>query len=78
MTRSNYHVIAKVGGGWTLVRPDAARAMKNFDTKEEAVDYARTLTRKLEAELVIHGSDGRVVARESYAGDPTPKRPQAT
>ena len=78
MTRSDYHVIAKVGGGWTIVRPGARRATKNFSTKEEAIDYARTLSRKLEAELVIHGRDGRVVASESYAEDPKPRGPEAT
>jgi hypothetical protein len=42
MTKGNYHIIAKVGGGWTLVRRGAGRATKNFSTKDEAIDYART------------------------------------
>ena len=78
MARSNYHVMATVEGGWMLVRPGAGRATRNFDTKEAAIDYARALSKKREAELVIHGSDGRVVARETYADDPKPKRPRAT
>ena len=66
--------MAKVDGGWKVVRANAGRATRNFDTQREAIEYARNISRKGNAELVIHGADGRTITRETYVNDPKPPR----
>lgn len=50
------------------------KATKHFDTKLPAVDYARDLAKKQEAELVIHNKDGKISQKDSYGNDPCPPK----
>lgn len=74
MAVKNYHVLAKVDGGWKVVRAGAIRASKAFATKSEAVKYARNISRSEHSELIIHGVDGRLQERTSFASDPMPSK----
>ncbi len=44
------------------------------DGVEPAIVYARQLARREKAELYIHGRDGTIREKRSYADDPTPSR----
>ena len=74
MARKNYHVMAKVDGGWKVVRAGAGRASKIFATKSDAIKYGRNVSRNENSELVIHGIDGRLQQRTSFATDPIPSK----
>ena len=43
-------------------------------TQREAIEIARTIARKEQSELVIHGKDGRIRQKDSYGNDPFPPR----
>jgi len=66
----SHHVLPNPSGGWDGKRAGAERATKHFDTKHEAVDYMREVSRHQETELVIHRKDGTIEKRDSNGNDP--------
>ena len=52
---------------WQVKRDGAARASKVFDTQKEAEQYGRTVAKREKVDLVVHGRDGNVRKRDSYA-----------
>ena len=72
MSRKSYHVIPAIKGGWSVKREGAHRAVRKFETKAAAVQWAQEISRNRETELYIHGQDGRVLDRRSYSRDPLP------
>ena len=60
-----------VGRSWprTQQRPSSVHR-----TQAEAIDRARELARSQKAELIVHGKDGKIRARDSYGNDPFPPR----
>jgi hypothetical protein len=67
--KSNTHVIAAIGGGWSVRRTGSGRAEKTFDTKMEAVRYGRKVARERSTALVIHNRDGMISERNTYVRD---------
>ncbi len=59
---------------WGVRKELAKRNLKSFDTKEEAVDYARELAKREELELIIHKKNGQFQRRDSYGNDPFPPK----
>jgi hypothetical protein len=55
-------------------RGGADRASGHFDTKQEAVDFGRQVSRAQETELRIHNKDGRIAQSDSHGRDPNPPR----
>ena len=68
------HVVPNPTSGWDVKKGGSSKATKHFDTKQPAVDYARDLAKKQEAELVIHNKDGKISQKDSYGNDPCPPR----
>lgn len=71
--RSNVHVVQR-GEGWGALREGGARASRVYGTQAEAIEAARQMARDGGGELLIHGRDGRIRARDSYGNDPCPPR----
>lgn len=70
-----HHVVHnKERGGWDVERGAANRASAHFDTKQQAVDAGRTISRNQGTELRIHNSDGRIANSDSHGNDPCPPR----
>ena len=67
-----HHVVPNPDGGWDVKRGGAARSSGHFDTKREAVDRAREISRNAETELKIHNRDGRIGGSDSHGNDPYP------
>lgn len=61
-----HHVVPKPSGGWAIKRDGAAKAIKVFSTKGDAVKFAREISRKQGVEIVIHGRDGRIMSTHTY------------
>lgn len=59
--------------GELLVKGNS-RATKKFATQKEAIDYGRKVAINQQAELVIHGVNGRIRDKDSYGNDPIPPR----
>lgn len=66
MAYDGKHVIPRPNGGWSVRQSGAARASKTFQTQADAVDYARGIARKDNADLYVHRRDGSVQHKDSY------------
>lgn len=60
--------------GWIIRKEGSSRATSMHKTQRDAVEAAREIARNQNTELVIHGRDGRIRERDSYASDPMPPR----
>lgn len=70
---TNQHVTKK-NGEWRVIGEGNSRATKKFTTQKEAIDYGRKVAINQQAELVIHGVNGRIRDKDSYGNDPIPPR----
>ena len=71
MTRRNsHHVVPNPSGGWDGKRAGGERATKHFETKKQAVDHMRDVSRRHGTELIIHRKDGTIERRDSHGNDP--------
>jgi hypothetical protein len=71
--RRNVHVVQR-NSGWATLREGGQRASQVFGTQAEAVQSGRQMARDGRGELLIHGRDGRIRARDSYGNDPCPPK----
>lgn len=53
--------------GWSVQRQKADRALKNFETKNEAVDYAREMAKGEKGSLFIKDSEGQIQDTHDYS-----------
>lgn len=70
----SHHVVANPTGGWDVKRGGGERASGHFDTKAQAVDRGREISRNQGTELRIHNRDGRIASSDSHGSDPNPPR----
>lgn len=70
----NQHVTPHPDGGWQVKGEGNGRATKRTSTQKEAIDIAREIARNQEAELIIHGKDGRIREKDSHGNDPFPPK----
>lgn len=75
--QSNHVVPSSEKGGWAVKKSGSARTSKSFNTKAEAVEYGRQLSKTEKTELFIHRMDGTIQDRNSYGNDPFPPRDRA-
>ncbi|WP_426235357.1 DUF2188 domain-containing protein [Pararhizobium sp. DWP1-1-3] len=73
MSSKGKHVIPS-GGKWSIREAGSSRASRTFPTQDEAVEAARKIARIEGATLYIHGKDGLIRNRRSYANDPLPAK----
>ena len=66
MTRNTQHVVTNLDGVWKVKRGGATRASRVFIEQKDAISYARKLSRKQNAVLLIHGEDGAIKKSKSY------------
>ncbi len=70
--KKQIHIVSNPGrGGWDAKRPNAERASKHFETKQEAVDWSRELAKKENLEMIPHRKDGKIQNPNSYGNDPS-------
>lgn len=74
MARKTHHVVPNPGGGWDVKKGGAKRASGHYDTKADAVDKAREISRNQSTELVIHNKDGKISGSDSHGNDPCPPK----
>lgn len=70
----SHHVVPNPNGGWDVRRGGAGRASGHFDTKAQAVERGREISRNQATELRIHNRDGRIASSDSHGNDPNPPR----
>ncbi len=69
-----HHVVPNPEGGWDVKRGGAQRATSHHDTKQNAIDSARQISRNQGTELRIHNKDGRIASSDSHGRDPYPPK----
>lgn len=72
--KKGVHVTPLDDGHWNVIRDGARRASSVHSTQAEAADAGREIARREQAELYIHGRDGRIRDRDSYGNDPYPPK----
>lgn len=70
MSKKQTHVVPNSEGGWDIKQSGGQRSSGHFDTKQEAVDRAREISRNQGNELVIHNKDGKISQKNSHGNDP--------
>jgi hypothetical protein len=73
MSKRNQHVVPHQDG-WALKAESSQRATSVYKTQEEAIDAGRKIARNQGSELIIHGANGRIRAKDSYGNDPFPPK----
>ena len=71
--RRNVHVTPR-DNGWAVKREGNQRASEILPTQAAAVAVARPLAKAAHGELLVHGLNGRIRARDSFGNDPCPPR----
>lgn len=71
---SNQHVTPHSQGTWQVIGAGNKRATVITNTQKEAVAIARNIAKNQQAELVIHGKNGRIRAKDSYGNDSFPPK----
>lgn len=59
-------------GGWAVKGKGSARATNVFGKQSDAIDRARDISQRQHTELLVHGRDGQIRARDSRRHDPCP------
>jgi len=72
--RQKLHVTYK-NGKWGVRKEGSERSIKNFETKEQAVDFGRQKGREAPlGQLIIHKKDGEIQTEHTYGKDPYPPK----
>ena len=72
--KQNYHVTRRQDNRWNVIKEGNEHANYVADTQEAARHKARELAIKYKVEVMIHGMDNKIRARDSYGNDPYPPR----
>lgn len=74
MSGKNQHVTPHPDGGWQVKGEGNQKATVKTDTKKEAMDVGREISKNQGSELVIHGKDGKIQSKDSHGKDPFPPK----
>jgi hypothetical protein len=74
VSKQSQHVVPNSEGRWRVLRSGAARATRVFESKEDAVGFAKTRAKKAHADVYVHRRDGTIQERDSYGQDPVPSK----
>lgn len=74
MAGCNQHVTPHPKGGWQVKGAGNSRATVRTKTQKEAIAIGRTIAQKQHSELLIHGTNGQIRAKDSHGHDPYPPK----
>jgi uncharacterized protein YdaT len=60
--------------GWAVRTPGSSRVGSVHDTQVEAIQAAIDRAKDAGSEVLVHGRDGKIRARDTYGKDPFPPR----
>lgn len=72
-TGRNQHVVPR-GDGWAVRGAGNSRDTVRTQTQKEAIERAREIAINQQAEVVIHGANGKIREKNSYGNDPYPPK----
>ncbi len=68
------HVVPNSNGGWDVKQSNSKRSSGHYDTKKEAINKGREISKKQKTELVIHNKDGKIAQKDSHGNDDYPPK----
>ena len=71
MAAKNQHVVPHKGG-WAVKGAGNGKATVVEPTQKKEIEAARAIAINQQSEVVIHGRDGQIRAKDSYGNDPFP------
>ena len=74
MASRNQHVTKHPRGGWQVKGAGNSRATARTSTQKEAIEIGRSIAQHQKSELVIHGANGKIRAKDSYGNDSFPPK----
>lgn len=74
MMGKNQHVTPHPGGGWQVKGEGNARATVRTGTQVAAIKIAHSIASNQHSELVIHGTNGVIRAKDSHGCDSYPPK----
>lgn len=69
-----HHVVPSPRGGWDVKRNNSERVSVHAETKQQAVDAGRQISRNQGTEFIIHGRNGQIQSSDSHGNDPNPPK----
>ena len=69
-----HHVVPNPNGGWDVKRGGGQHASSHHDTKQDAINRGRSISRNQDTELRIHNKDGQIASSDSHGNDPFPPK----
>jgi hypothetical protein len=74
MSDADRHVVQNPEGGWDVKKPNSSRVSAHANTQEEAQSLAREIIHNQGGgELLTHGKDGRIRAKDTIAPGNDPR-----
>ncbi len=70
----NQHVTKHSSGGWQVKGAGNSKATRVTSTQKQAIAIARKISQNQSSELVIHGVNGKIRAKDSHGNDPYPPK----
>jgi hypothetical protein len=70
----SHHVVPNPNGGWDVKKGGADRASGHYDTKQQAVQEGRQISKNQGTEFFIHGKDGQIQKKDSHGKDLYPPK----
>lgn len=67
--KGDVHVVPS-DKGWQVKVEGSSRARSTHSTQANATQAGREVARRNESELLVHGRDGQIRARNTYGKDP--------
>lgn len=71
--KKNVHVTPK-GVDWQVKTANSSKAYRVVDTQKEAIEIAKNVAINNRSELLIHGKNGKIRAKDSYGNDTHPPK----
>lgn len=75
MTKESKPVhVTRQGNQWVTKKEGSQEPSSVSKTQAKAIEKGRTEAKSSKTELIIHGRDGKIRARDSYGPDPFPPK----
>lgn len=69
----NYHLVNK-DDQWKLEKEGSERSIRNFETKEQAMDFGKEYMKDHGGSLKIHKQDGKIQEERTYPRSADPRK----
>ncbi len=70
----NYWTKQNQDGTWGVKKEGASKNSRNFNTQNEAWDYAKSQAQKSNGEAFLKNREGKIRERNTYGKDPYPPK----